>query len=136
MRVIVGALYAGLLAGCVTPAEEINGARDSWRGAHYADVVARWGVPSRSMQTTDRVDVHTWLSQSASGGGSAFYPSIGIFGGSRGVGVGVGTGISIGQSTAGGVTVHCERALFFRDDQLVDQRWEGNADYCSTFRRY
>ena len=132
--VAAAALTMVLLAGCATPVEEVNEARDSWRGARYADIVARWGVPTRSTELPDGRNAHTWVSESVSGGGGTWFPSIGVFGGSRGVGVGVGTGVAIGQG-GGGVMLRCERTMFFYDAQLVDQNWYGHASYCSSFRR-
>ena len=99
---------------------------------NHDSVVSQWGVPTRSTVLADGRYAYTWVSDSASSG-SAWYPSIGIFGGSRGVGVGVGTGVAIGQG--GGTLVRCERTLFFRDAQVVEQTWYGQADYCNTFRR-
>jgi hypothetical protein len=58
------------------------------------------------------------------------WPSIGIFGGSGGVGLG--TGVTMGP---GGEFTRCERTLVFKDGRVVEQNWQGSAEYCSTFRR-
>jgi hypothetical protein len=60
------------------------------------------------------------------------WPSIGVSAGS-GMGVGIGVGVTSGPSRD--VPVTCERTLIFRDGRVVDQLWNGPADYCGTFRR-
>ena len=91
-------------------------------------------MPARSMVLADGRDARTWVSDSAAGG-LPWYQSLGIFGGSRGVGIGVGTGVVIG-GPGGGQFTRCERTLFFRDGYVVEQSWQGPPDYCSNFRRY
>jgi hypothetical protein len=110
---------AALLAGCAINPVEISEARDSWQGAAYGEVVARWGAPSRSAKLPDGRDSHTWVSQSA---------------GSRGTGGGgIGTGVMFGS--ADGEPVRCERTLVFRNDRVADQTWRGPPEYCSEFGR-
>lgn len=123
------ALVVVLLAGCATPVVDFSDTRNSWSRARYETVVAQWGAPTRSTVLPDGRDAHTWVSESVAGG--HWYPSIGIFGGSRGVGGGA--GVTMGQG--GGELVRCERTLFFRDAQVVEQSWQGHSNYCSTFRR-
>ena len=130
MRVPV--LLLALLAGCATLANDIEGAKRSWYGAQYEDVVSRWGTPVRHTTFADGRFVYTWESEGSASGGAGF-PSIGVFGGSGGVGVGVGTGMIFGSG--GYERVRCERTLIFKDGRVVEQTWQGQAAYCSTFRR-
>lgn len=123
------ALLVILLAGCATEPVDLNPTRDSWQGARYEAVVANWGAPTRSTTLADGRDVHTWVSESSAGG--LWYPIIGVFGGSRGVGGGA--GVTMGQG--GGELVRCERTFTFRDSRVVEQSWHGQSKYCSTFRR-
>ncbi len=111
---------------------DYSATRNSWQGARYETVVAQWGAPARSTVLADGRDVHTWTSETGTGG--AWYPSVGVFGGSRGAGGGVGVALP-GMGGAGGELLRCERTLFFRDDQVVEQSWLGNSRYCGTFRR-
>ena len=128
-------LLVVLLAGCATPEPfDYAPTRNSWQGAGYNAVIAQWGQPVRYTVRADGNYVYTWVSESAVGGGSsAVYPSIGVFGGSRGVGVGVGTGIAIGGG--GGELVRCERTFVFKGAVVVEQTWLGNSRFCSTFVR-
>jgi hypothetical protein len=129
MRFLV--LMAVLLAGCAsTPEGDVTAARSSWQGATYDDVVRSWGAPVRSTQLSDGSHVYTWTSESVAPRPS-FWPSIGIFGGSGGVGVG--TGVTMGPG--GGELVRCERTLIFRNGRVAEQTWNGPEDYCSSFRR-
>ena len=124
MRFISIAAVAALLAGCATTSEtEVIAARDTWKGTTYDDVVARWGVPARSTKLTDGRDAYTWVSETFASR-PAFYPSIGIFGGSGGGGVGIGTGVGIGGA-GGGELQRCERTLIFQNARVVDQTWTG-----------
>ena len=120
------------LAGCATPDVDYTATRAGWQGAGYDTVVAQWGQPARYTVRPDGSYVYTWVSESAAGGGSAVYPSFGVFGGSRGVGVGVGTGIALG---GGGELVRCERTFVFKGAVVVEQNWLGNPRFCSTFVR-
>ena len=126
----VGILSIVLFAGCATDTADLPAVQSTWHGARYETVVSRWGAPMRSTVMPDGRDAHTWVSESAAG--RAWYPSVGVFGGSRGVGVGVGTGISMGQTS--GELTRCERTLFFRNGQVVEQSWQGNPGFCSNFR--
>ena len=120
-------LALALLAGCAS----LEKARDSWQGAHYDEVISRWGAPYRSTKLADGSPVHTWVAQGGYSGGPA--TSIGIFGGSGGGGVGVGTGFIFGGG--GGEPARCERTLVFRNDRVVDQTWLGDASLCSQFSK-
>ena len=123
------ALVVIRLAGCATQPVDLTPTRDSWQGARYETVVAQWGAPMRSTVLPDGRDAHTWVSDSVSGG--LWYPIIGVFGGSRGVGAGA--GVTMGQG--GGEFVRCERTFTFRDARVVEQSWQGQSNYCSNFRR-
>ena len=130
MRLI--AMVLVMLAGCAsTPQGDVGSARDSWQGAAYEDVVRSWGAPARSTRLPDGRDAHTWVSETVSSRGS-FWPSIGIFGGSGGVGFG--TGVTMGPGGYGELE-RCERTLFFEGGRVVDQSWQGPADFCASFRR-
>jgi hypothetical protein len=122
------------LAGCAsTPTGDVTSARGSWQDATYDDVVARWGTPVRSTKMTDGRDVYTWVSESATGSRSVLFPSLGIFGGSGGIGFG--TGVTMGAGGIGGEMVRCERTLIFQNGRVADQTWQGPPDYCTSFRR-
>jgi len=124
-----------LLAGCASTPEEsdIPAASASWHGAAYEEVVRSWGAPARSTKLPDGRDAHTWVSESVAPSRVAFWPSIGIFGGSGDVGFG--TGVTMGPGY-GGELVRCERTLFLENGRVVDQTWQGPPDYCGSFRRY
>jgi hypothetical protein len=117
-----------LVAGCAS----IDKAKATWQGAHYDEVIARWGASSRSAPMVGGGQVHTWVTD---GGGYAAGPgpaSVGVFGGSGGFGVG--TSIIFG----GGGTVEplrCERTLVFQNDRVVEQTWIGDPSFCNQFRR-
>ena len=129
MRFLFGMLI--VLAGCAsTPPVDITAARSSWQGATYDEVVRSWGVPVRSTKLQDGRDVYTWVSETVAPR-AAFWPSLGIFGGSGGVGFG--TGVTVGPG--GGELQHCERTLIFQKGRVVEQTWLGNSDFCSSFRR-
>ena len=133
MRFMAMAAGLALLAGCASnPTGDTNMARDSWQGASYDDVVRSWGAPARSTRMTDGRDVYTWVSETVQSR-AAFFPSLGIFGGSGG-GVGFGTGVTMG-SGGGGELVRCERTLIFSGGRVVEQTWNGPGDFCGNFRR-
>lgn len=134
MRLITIAAVAALLAGCAATATESDmfAARDTWKGSTYDDVVARWGVPARSTKLADGREAYTWVSETFASR-PAFYPSIGIFGGSGGGGVGVGTGVSVGGG--GGELQRCERTLIFQQARVVDATWLGPPEYCASFKK-
>lgn len=126
---VILALLTGCASNGVTPDE----ARISWNGADYDTVVSQWGTPVRATTLADGREARTWVSDApASGGG--FFPSFGLFGGSGGIGIGVG-GIGIGGGGGGGGFTRCERTLFLRDGRVVDQTWQGDANYCASFKR-
>ena len=130
MRFLV-LFMALLLAGCAsTPQGDVSSARESWQGATYDDVVRSWGAPAHSTKLADGTDAHTWVSETVAPRAS-IWPSIGIFGGTGGVGIG--TGVTMGPG--GGELVRCERTLMFRQGRVADQTWNGPQDYCSSFRR-
>lgn len=113
-----------LIAGCAS----IEKARNSWQGAHYDEVISRWGAPYRSTKLADGSSVHTWVAEGGHSGSPA--SSVGIFGGSGGVGVG--TSFIFG---GGGEPQRCERTLIFRNDRVVEQTWIGEPYLCSSFRK-
>jgi hypothetical protein len=118
-----------LLGGCAAPGETV-GPESGWNGAIYDDVVRAWGTPARSTQLTDGSNVYTWVSDSVGERGRVS-PSVGI--GIGGGGVGIGTGVMFGSG--GGEPVRCERTLIFREGRVAEQKWQGPAEYCNTFRR-
>jgi hypothetical protein len=132
MRFLSITAIAALFAGCASTAPDttVPAARDSWNGATYDEVVASWGVPARTTRLSDGRDAYTWVSETVAPRG-ALWPSLGIFGGSGGFGVG--TGVTVGPG--GGELQRCERTLFFQNSRVVDQTWQGPAEYCSTFRK-
>jgi hypothetical protein len=119
-------LLALLLAGCAS----IDKAKASWEGAHYDDVISRWGAPSRSAPMASGGQVHTWVTEGGYGGGPG-PASVGVFGGSGGVGVG--TSIILGGGSV--EPQRCERTLVFRNDRVVEQTWIGQASFCNQFRK-
>ena len=125
------ALLLALVSGCATTPGDIQGARDSWQGATYDEVVTRWGAPHRHTTLSDGAYVYTWESESVSNRGR-IYPSFGFFGGSGGV-VAVGTGVSV--APGGGDLVRCDRTLIFRNARVAEQTWQGEPDFCASFRR-
>jgi hypothetical protein len=125
----ISPLVAVLLAGCATLGGDIDAARNSWHGARYDDVVAKWGAPARQATLSDGRDVYTW--ESTGSGGVLSPGSVGIFGGS-GVGVGVVLGL---PGMGGGDPQRCERTLTFSGGRVVQQTWLGPPAFCSTFRR-
>ena len=116
------------LAGCAS----LEKARDSWQGAHYDEVITRWGAPTRSAQMVGGGTAHTWVTDGGYAGGGGVMPSVGVFGGSGGVAVGTSVIFGGGGSVE---PVRCERTLVFRDDRVVDQTWLGDSSFCSKFRR-
>jgi hypothetical protein len=127
---IIPVLMIVLAAGCASFEREVTDAKASWLGATYDQVVLQWGTPVRSTSLTEGRDAYTWVSEGAVSRG-ALWPSIGIFGGSGGVGIGTGVTVAPG----GGELARCERTLVFRNGRVVEQQWQGSAEYCSTFRR-
>ncbi len=119
-----------LIGACASTPGDMDGAAGSWHGARYDDVVAVWGNPVRSSALSDGREAYTWVSESTASRGAVF-PSIGIFGGSGGVGIGAGA--SVGPGGMG--LVRCERTLIFKQRQVVDQTWQGDPAYCNNFRR-
>jgi hypothetical protein len=120
-----------LLAGCAsTPPTDVATARSSWTGASYEDVVRSWGVPARSTTLSDNRTAHTWVSETVASR-SSFFPSLGIFGGSGGVGFG--TGVTMGPG--GGEFQRCERTLIFQGNRVTEQTWQGPSEFCGSFSR-
>lgn len=124
-----------VLAACATT----EGAKKSWVGASYDELVRAWGAPTRSAKLADGADVHTWVSQGApvvrSGPTVGFgVGSVGFGGGGRSTGVGVGASVPVGGSTAS-PPGSCERTLTFRDGKLIEQSWIGPDELCSVFTR-
>lgn len=120
-----------LLTACTAPATLREDAARTWGGAPYDEVAARWGAPTRSTTLEDGRIVHTWVSEATQRRGTVF-PSIGLFGGSGGIG-GVGVGATVGPGGVG--LARCERTLVFRNGRAVEQTWLGDGDYCGSFRR-
>ena len=120
------------VAGCasVSSSGDVTGAQSSWQGASYEDVVRSWGAPARSTKLADGREAHTWVSESVTARPS-FWPSLGVFGGSGGVGFG--TGVTMGSG--GGEIQRCERTLIVQKGHVVDQTWQGPGDFCASFRR-
>jgi hypothetical protein len=132
MRLAVLAIVVFALGACASvPQGDLGATHTSWEGAPYEEVVARWGAPARSTSLPDGREAHTWVSETVESRG-ALWPSIGIFGGSGGVGFGTGVTVAPG---AGGALVRCERTFFFRDGRVVEQSWQGSSDYCAQFSR-
>ncbi|HKW36224.1 MAG TPA: hypothetical protein VJO54_00275 [Burkholderiales bacterium] len=119
-----------VLAGCAASGPA-SGPESGWNGASYDEVVRAWGTPARSTKLTDGSNVYTWVSEGVGARGRVS-PSIGIGIGSGG-GVGIGTGVTFGSG--GGEPVRCERTLIFRDGRVAEQKWQGSAEYCESFRR-
>ena len=93
-------------------------------------MVLQWGTPLRSTKLSEGRDAYTWVSEGVLSRGS-LWPSIGIFGGSGGVGIGTGVSVMPG----GGEMARCERTLVFNRGRVVEQNWQGSAEYCSGFKR-
>ena len=93
MRFMAIALVLLATACASAPRHDVVAARTSWNGATYDEVVSRWGTPVRSTKTNDGRDVYTWVSETIAPR-SSFWPSLGIFGGSGGIGIG--TGVTMG----------------------------------------
>jgi hypothetical protein len=120
-------VLTSLLAGCATTGDVIK-ARDSWNGAHYDDVVSRWGAPNRSTTLADGRLVATWVAEGASSG---FPGAIGVFGGSGGGGIGATIGLP--GMGGGGELQRCERTLTFRNGRVAEQSWIGHPALCSAY---
>ena len=129
------AVIVSVLAGCATGSleQQLGEARQSWEGASYEDVVARWGPPARSTKAEEATETHTWVSQEVPVRPYGPSVGVGVFGGSGGRGgVGVGVGFPIG-ATVNPAT--CERTLTFKEGRLVEQHWTGDPAYCRYFKR-
>ena len=123
-------ILLALAAGCANFERDLSDARSSWLGATYDEVVLQWGTPLRSTKLSEGRDAYTWVSEGVLSRGS-LWPSIGIFGGSGGVGIGTGVSVMPG----GGEMARCERTLVFNRGRVVEQNWQGSAEYCSGFKR-
>lgn len=119
------------VAGCATTHSELAPVRDAWLNATYDEVVTRWGTPVRSTTLNDGRQAYTWYAEGSTTR-STVWPSISVGGGS-GIGVGVGVGVGVGANRD--VPVSCERTLIFKGGRVVEQTWQGPADFCGTFRR-
>jgi hypothetical protein len=126
----IALVMLAIASGCASLEQDLGDAKASWQGAGYDEVVLRWGSPVRSTKLSEGRDAYTWVSEGTVSHG-ALWPSIGIFGGSGGVGIG--TGVTMGPG--GGELARCERTMVFKDGRVVEQTWQGSAEYCSTFRR-
>jgi hypothetical protein len=124
-------IVVALLAGCASTTQgDVTAAQSSWQGASYEDVVRSWGAPARSTKLADGREAYTWVSETVAPRAS-IWPSLGIFGGSGGVGIG--TGVTLGGG--GGELQRCERTLIVQNGRVVDQTWQGPGDFCNSFRR-
>jgi hypothetical protein len=128
-------LLLSILAGCATAGveQQLGEARQSWEGATYDEVVARWGPPARSAKLAEDAEIHTWVSQEPPVRAYGPAVGVGVFGGSGGgAGVGVGIGFPFGATVN---RAACERTLTFKDGRLAEQQWTGDPAYCRYFRR-
>lgn len=116
------------LAGCATVAD-VDRARASWQGATYDEVVAAWGQPVSHTKLEGGLDAYTWASQSGGYGAG----TVGAYGGSGGGGIGISIPLPGFGGYSGG---SCQRTLSFKDGRVVDQIWQGNTQYCSSFGRF
>ena len=116
-----------MLSACAGLRTDMNDARNSWQGISYAEVVKQWGQPTRSSSPADGRQSHTWVTE---GQLSRLVPSFGIF-----VGSGGGVGAEVTPQRTGPLQ-RCERTLVFQDSKVVEQTWEGDDNYCSTFIRH
>src|SRR5262245_59931192 len=119
MRILTAIVI--LLAGCASTGGDIQGARDSWNGAAYDDVVSRWGATHRHQTFPDGAQVYTWESESKRGP-SPGYSSV----------------AALGRSSVGALPqqmVRCNRTLIFRYGRVVEQTWQGEPEFCERFRR-
>lgn len=117
-------------SACASTTDDMYGVERSWQGAGYDEAATRWGTPVRSATLSDGRQAYTWVSESTASRG-VVWPSIGIFGGGGGAGVGAGATIGPGAPSL----LRCERTLVFREGRVVDQSWQGDPQYCSTFQR-
>lgn len=123
------------MASCATLEQELSEAKNSWQGASYEEVVARWGAPARSTTLADGRQTHTWVSQEAPvvyGGGPQIGVGVGVGSGGRS-GVGIGVGFPFGGTASRAAS--CERTFTFDKGTLVDQSWIGDPAYCRYFKR-
>ena len=125
--------YSSLLAlltlASVSGCASIEKAKTSWQGASYEEVVSRWGASTRHTTLAEGRQVHTWVTEGGyAGPGPA---SVGVFGGSGGVGVG--TSIILGGG--GAEPQRCERTLVFQHGRVVEQTWLGQPSFCSSFAK-
>ena len=106
-------LAAAGLAACAVD-NELTAARDSWRGATYAQVVAAWGAPANSAK-----DSHTWrtedrpsapMQRSGEGAGSVLF-------------------------SAEGTGARCDRTLVFSGGRVREATWSGDPAFCKRFVR-
>jgi hypothetical protein len=128
-------LLLGILAGCATATveQQLGEARQSWEGATYDEVVARWGPPARSAKLAEGAETHTWVSQETPVRAYGPAVGVGVFGGSGGGGgVGVGIGFPFGATVN---PAACERAMTFKDGRLAEQHWTGDPAFCRYFKR-
>ena len=102
-------LLALLLVAACAGDRELAAARDSWRGATYDQVVAAWGLPTKTVR-----DSSTWNSEAQvhrSGGGA-------------------------GGALFGADTGPCERTLVIHDRRVVRAGdWNGSPESCRRFAR-
>ena len=125
-RPLTALLAFAFIAGCGTLAD-VEKAKQSWQGATYDEVVARWGQPAGQSEPANGMQTYDWVSEHYSGGSS-----VGAYGGSGGSGVGISMPL---PGFGGGPTGRCQRSMSFKDGRVVDQLWQGTTNYCSIFGR-
>jgi hypothetical protein len=110
---LLAVLAASGAAACAAIDSELTAARESWRGATYEQVVAAWGPPARSTQSS-----HTWISEDREAQRS---------------GGGVGGVLFTSPSDA---AARCERTLVVQDARVVRAGdWIGERSFCTRFAR-
>ena len=127
-RPLAALLALAFIAGCGTLAD-VEKAKQSWQGATYDEVVARWGQPASQSQPANGMQTYDWVSENYGAGGGS---TVGAWGGSGGGGVGVSMPL---PGFGMGPTGRCQRSLSFKDGRVVDQLWQGPTQYCSIFGR-
>jgi hypothetical protein len=123
-----------ILAGCATTAD-IDGAKGTWNGATYDEVVSRWGTPVRQTTLSDGSHVYTWVTEASSGFPGGTFGSVGVAGGSGGgrvAGIGLSLPLPGFGGGGGGEIVRCERTLTFREGRVAEQLWQGDPRLCSS----
>jgi hypothetical protein len=103
---------AALLAGCATTPPELYEARDSWQGAAYGEVVARWGARPGAQSSRRARFLHLGFESAVAAALAAGAWAPGVRRSRR-------------QS------VRCERTLAFSNGRS-DQGWRGAIEYARS----